>query len=319
MISSFLRGSRSIAAIIALIVVYVVGILTVHGFGGFGTVRSILLLGAFLGIASVGQTFVVLLGGIDLSIPFLMDFGNVVAAQMNGAGHPFGITLLIVLAAAVAIGAISGAISSILDIHPLIVTLGIGYAVQGSILLWTKGFPGGSAPPGLLSFVSIGAHTGPIALPPIAVLWLGVVVAAEWVLQRTVYGRRVYAQGTNPLAARLALVPRVPTWMITFGLSGAFAALAGVFLLGFTGSAFGDVGSPYLFETVAAVVVGGTALIGGQGRYLSTVVGTLLVTEVTLVMDGLGLLSSIEEVVLGAAVVALVGLYGREAHVRERL
>ncbi len=313
------RHQRSLAAGIAVVLIFIAGSILVQGFGSLGSVRSLLLLGAFLGIASVGQTMVVLVGGIDLSIPFLIDFGNVVAAEMTGSGHPFWQVILVILLLAGLVGGLSGFLSARLRIHPLIITLGIGYAVQGAVLLWTSGFPSGSAPQGLPAFVSVSAHTGPLPIPPIIFLWLLVAVAIEFLLQRTVFGRRIYALGSNPEAARLALVPYVSTWVWAFALSAMFAAVAGVLLLGFTGSAFGDVGSPYLFQTVATVVVGGTMLTGGEGGYTGTIVGTLLVTELTMVMTSMGVSSAIEEVILGAVVVLLVMLYGREPHVRERI
>ncbi|MDA8345655.1 MAG: ABC transporter permease [Thermaerobacter sp.] len=313
------RHGRPLAAGIVVVLVFLAGSILVQGFGSLNSVRSLLLLGAFLGIASAGQTIVVLLGGIDLSIPFLIDFGNVVAAEMTGSGHPLWQVLLVILVLAGLVGGLSGFISARLRIHPLIVTLGVGYAVQGAVLLWTKGFPSGAAPQGLPGFVSVSAHIGPLPFPPIILLWALVAVAVEFFLQRTVFGRRIYALGASPEAARLALVPYISTWVWTFALSAMFAAVAGVLLLGFTGSAFGDVGAPYLFQTVATVVVGGTMLTGGEGGYIGTIIGTLLVTELTMVMNGMGVSSSIEEVFLGAIVVLLVMLYGRESHVRERI
>ena len=105
-------------------------------------------------------------------------------------------------------------------------------------------------------------------------------------------------------------------WTLTFALSALFAALAGVLLLGFTGSAYGDVGQPYLFQTIAAVVVGGTALVGGRGSYLGTVAGALVLTEINTLLIGLGLQPSMVQAALGLVIVALVSLYGREPHVR---
>ena len=136
-------------------------------------------------------------------------------------------------------------------------------------------------------------------------------------LTGTVYGRRLYALGSNPRAARLALVDPVRTWTITFALSAGFAALAGILLLGFSGSAYAAVGAPYLFQTVAAVVIGGTVLIGGRGGYLGTVAGALCLIELTTVLVGLGLQPPLVQSTLGVAIVVLVSIYGREPHVRE--
>ncbi len=95
-----------------------------------------------------------------------------------------------------------------------------------------------------------------------------------------------------------------------------FAAITGILLLGFTGSAYGDVGQPYLFQTIAAVVIGGTALVGGRGSYLGTVAGALVLTELNTLLIGLGLQPATVQAALGLVIVGLVSLYGREAHVR---
>jgi ribose transport system permease protein len=104
-------------------------------------------------------------------------------------------------------------------------------------------------------------------------------------------------------------------WTATYALSALFAAIAGVLLLGFTGSAYGDVGQPYLFQTIAAVVIGGTTLVGGRGG-LRTAVGALVLTEINMLLVGFGLSPAMVEATLGMLIVALVSLYGREPHVR---
>jgi ribose transport system permease protein len=99
-------------------------------------------------------------------------------------------------------------------------------------------------------------------------------------------------------------------------LSAWFAALTGVLLLGFTGSAYADVGQPYLFQTIAAVVIGGTSLLGGQGSYLGTVIGAVVLTELNTLLIGAGLQPSLVQAALGAIIILLVSIYGREPHPR---
>lgn len=109
-----------------------------------------------------------------------------------------------------------------------------------------------------------------------------------FVLRRTIYGRKLYALGSNIKAAELALIRPVAIWAITFGLSAMFAALAGILLLGFTGSSSATVGTPYLFQTVSAVVIGGTALIGGRGGFVGTVAGAIMLMELRTFLIGMG-------------------------------
>jgi ribose transport system permease protein len=309
-------GRRVAGAILLAIALHVLGSIVIEGYSSEFTVRSMLVLASLLGVASIGQTLVVLIGGIDLSTPFVIGFANVVAAQLYGDGMNFVLVCVIVGVLALVIGAVNGALSSTLAIHPLIVTLGVGTAIQGAVLLWTAGFPAGSAPETVTKFVSIGGHAGPLPVPWLVPSFLVVIAIISVVLARTPFGRRLYAVGSNPSAAPYALIsPRV-VWTVTYALSALFAAAAGVLLLGFTGSAYGDVGQPYLFQTIAAVVIGGTTLVGGRGGLIGTAAGALVLIEINTLLIGLGLSPAMVEAALGVLIVALASLYGREPHVR---
>jgi ribose transport system permease protein len=310
------KKHRLLGAILIAVLLHLLGTLLIQGYSSPFSMRAMLVLAALLAVASTGQTLVILLGGIDLSIPFVIGFANVVAAQLTGQGLPFWQVAAIVGVLALLIGAANGALSSILKIHPLIVTLGTGTVVQGLVLIWTKGFPSGSAPGFVSSFVSIGGSIGPIPVPGLIPALIVMAVILVLVLARTPYGRKLYAQGGNPTAAPFALISPVAMWIVTFALSAFFAAVAGVLLLGFTGSAYGDVGQPYLFQTIAAVVIGGTSLIGGRGSYVGTLAGAVALTEINTLLIGLGLQPSMVQAALGAIIILLVSLYGRESHLR---
>jgi ribose transport system permease protein len=312
-------NGRIAAAFLVALVLHLIGTALIPGYSAPFAIRAILVLAALLAVASVGQTLTVIIGGIDLSIPFVIGFANVVAAQLYGQGWNFILVCTLVGVLAIAIGGLNGLIARGLNIHPLIVTLGIGMIVQGLVLLWTKGFPSGSAPPAVSAFVSIGGSVGPLPVPwlvPSVAVMTALIVL---VLSRTPYGRRLYALGSNPGAAPLALIDPLKMWMITYAASAFFAAVAGVLLLGFTGSAYGDVGQPYLFQTIAAVVVGGAALVGGRGSYLGTIAGVLVLTEINTLLIGLGFKPAAVQAALGLIIVVLVSLYGRERHVSQTI
>jgi ribose transport system permease protein len=306
----------TLGALAIAILLHAAGTILIDGYSSPFSARAMLVLAALLAVASIGQTLVVIVGGIDLSIPFVIGFANVVAAQLTGDGVNFVPVCLIVSAFALAIGAVNGGLSAWLKIHPLIVTLGIGTMAQGAVLIWTHGFPSGSAPGFVSDFVSIGGAMGPIPLPGLIPAIIVLALAITLLMSRTPYGRRVYALGGNPLAARYALIKPIAMWATTFALSAWFAALAGVLLLGFTGSAYGDVGQPYLFQTLAAVVVGGTSLLGGRGSYWGTLIGAIVLTEINTLLIGVGLQPSMVQAALGAIIIILVSLYGREPHLR---
>lgn len=310
------NARRTLGAIVMAVVLLIAGSAIIEGFGSPFSIRSMLVLATFIAVASIGQTLVVLLGGIDLSIPFVIGFANVVAASLYGDGMAFWLVCSVVVLLSMAIGALNGALSSFLKIHPLIVTLGVGTTVQGIVLMSTGGLPTGSAPDYLTEFVSIGGTIGPLPMPWVVPCFVVVAAGVHIMLARTPFGRRIYALGSNPGAAPLALIDPHRIVIASYALSALFASLAGILLLGFTGSAYGDVGQPYLFQTIAAVVIGGTALVGGRGSLVGTVAGSAVLIELNTFLIGLGLAPSTVQAALGLVILLLVSIYGREAHVR---
>lgn len=319
--STFARSSAfplttSSAVLVAL---FVVGALTLPGFASVASVDSVLILASFLGFATIGETIVVLLGGVDLAIPFVMDMSNVMAPQLTQYGVPFILAAVIALLAGTAVGCFNGYVSQRLRIHPLIITLGVGYAVQAVVEIWTNGIPSGVAPYWLARAVSIGARISGVHIAPVLIVWAVVAALVIFGLRRTSFGRRVYAVGTNREAARLALVSPVSIWTAGFGVSGFFAALAGILLVGSTGGPLATVGDPYLFLAVGAVVVGGTSLLGGRGGYGGTVLGAVLISVLSTILVGLGSSEAIEELLVGAVIIVAVSLFGRGPHIRDRV
>ncbi|WP_422369803.1 ABC transporter permease [Hoeflea sp.] len=302
-----------------VIAIFIVGALGIDGYTSLFSIRALLVLSAFLIIASAGQTMTMLIGGIDLSIPFVVGFANVAVAQLGADGVPFWLAVIIVMLISIALGALNGAISAILKVHPLIITLGTGTALLGAVLLWTRGYPSGSAPDYISNFVSIGASIGPVPVPWLVPATLVLVVLLLLFETQTALGRQVFALGSNPTAAPYVLIKPLRIWMFCFGLSAALAALTGILLLGFSGAAFADAGRPYLFQTVAAAVIGGTALSGGKGGILGTVAGALALTQLNTVLIGFGLDQSAVQAALGALIVLVVALYGRQAHLRNSI
>ncbi|MBX3028869.1 MAG: ABC transporter permease [Chloroflexi bacterium] len=313
-------GRTSIALPIALgIGLFLVGAILIDGFASVRSVRAVLVLAAFVALASVGQTLVVVLGGIDLSIPFLVGVANVVGAKAFEAGLPAPVAIALTIGLTAGIGACNGFVSRRFSVHPLIVTLGIGTASLAAVNWWTAGFPSGSAPDWITGFVSIGATTGPIPVPPIVLLWAVVTAVLVIVERSSVYGRRLFALGANPRAAGFALIRPLRMWVATFAISGAFAGITGVLYLGFTGRASGTVGDPLLFQTIAAVVIGGTSLIGGLGGYARTALGAIVLVLLSTILLGVGVPSSLIQSALGVLIIILVSVYGREPRVQDTI
>lgn len=308
-----------IAAWGCVVVLVVVAGVTINGFYTLTAIRSELVLASLLGIAAAGQTVVVILGGIDLSIPALMTLTAVGVSQLSYDHWGTAAALVVLAILCVIIGALNGLLSQLLRVHPLVVTLGTNFMVSGGLLAWTKGNPKGSPPAFINSAAAASSSMGPIPLPPIVAVWVVVAIVVVVISTRTSVGRRMYAYGASPSAAGFALVRPRRLWMVVFGISGLTAFVAGVMLAGFTGYGDLSVGDPYLFNTVAAVVLGGTSLLGGRGSYVRTVAGTLSLTLAELVLVGNGVGSSMQQVALGVIIVGFLALYGREPRVRDRL
>lgn len=314
-----------ILGLVMLAGLLIVGAATVEGFLSGPNLRSMLLLGAFLGLASVGQTLCALLGGLDLSIPYLIGSANIGTLYMISAGVPAGLAILIVLLLGLGVGILNGLLSLHLQNQALIVTLGVGFATVGATQVLTSagasnaGGTSGVVPEWLANISSLNGETLGMPVPPIVVIWILLAAALVLVMRYTWFGRSTYALGGNRTAARLMLISEPRRWVTVYAMSGLFSAVTGILLLGFTGGAFVRVGDPYLFLTVAAVAVGGTSLLGGRGGYGSTVVGVLVLIALTSLLVGYGLNNNAQQFVLGLLIVPLVGFYARNPHIRQQI
>ncbi len=321
-----IRLSRSVLIGIGLLVVFgIVGYIAVPGFDSFANIRSMLLLAAFLGLASLGQTLCTLLGGIDLSIPFVIGSANIVLASLFNLGVPAPLACLIVLGGALAIGFLNGVLTFRVQGQSLIMSLGVGFAVVGFCQILTSigsAYAGnvlGQVPGWLRNIASIGGSTFGIPLPPVVLIWALISIAVVVIMTRTLFGRSFYAVGGNRQAAARSLISEFRTWVTAYTVSGGMSAVTGMIMLGFSGGGYVGVGDPYLFTTVAAVVIGGTSLLGGWGGYGSTIVGTLVLTVLTSLLVGLNFSYAMQQSVFGLLIAPMVAIYARQASIRDQI
>jgi ribose transport system permease protein len=306
----------------AVVVIYVVTIAIVPGDSGWRSITAILVLASFAGLASAGQTFAALLGGLDLSIPEVIGMANVFICELTGAHHwPFPLAAALLLLVAAGVGAFNGFVSKRFAIHPLLITIGTGAILTGLVrAIGPNGGKATAAPPAWLqAFTSPRQATGFVPLPPVVLLWLLAAILIGFMLTRTSFGRRLYATGSNPRAAALARINTTAVWMGAFALSSVFAAITGIMLAGFADQGAMSLGDPYLFQTIVCVVLGGTTLQGGRGDYWRTCLGTLIFTQFTLLFNGLNVDSTTLQILLGIVMMVVVAAYGREEHVRNRI
>jgi len=308
-----------------LMVIVIAGEILVDGFLSTRNLRSILLLAAFLGLAAIGQTFVALLGALDLSIPYVIGAANILLPSLMVSGWPAWAAMAFVILLGLLAGMLNGLLSYRLQGQALIVSLGFGFAVVGATQIYTSigsefgGTVFAKIPDWLRNLAAFNGQTFGLAIPPVVLIWAGISAVIVWVMANTWFGRGVYAIGGNRVAAARLGISEFKTWVMVHGISGAMAALTGTLLLGFSGGGFVGVGDPYLFMTVAAVVIGGTSLLGGAGGYGATIIGVLVLTVLGALLVGVGLSAAAQQAVIGLLIVPMVAIYARAPHIRNQI
>jgi ribose transport system permease protein len=322
LVSQYWSTAMAAAVFVALVAF---GAATIDGFWSPLNLRSNLVFASFLGIATIGQTLCALIGGLDLSIPFLLGGANVGLVRLMNVGVPSGAAIVIVLALAAGIGAFNGALSHRLRGQSLVLTLGVGNAVLGLVQILVSsggvsGISGGTIEGKLPRWIGrLSSIRGSIGIPPAALLWVALIVLTIILLHRTWFGRYLYALGGNQTAAERVLISSRWSWTLVFATSGVTAALTGILLLGYTGSGYAGVGDPYLFTTIAAVLIGGTSLVGGRGGYGLSVLGVLILTVLQTILSGYSLSQAAQEAILGSLIIPTVALYARGPHPRAQI
>jgi ribose transport system permease protein len=314
-----LQARFPLLQLVLLVGVYIFAATSLH-LSSWQSVRDILTLAALAGLAATGQTMLILMGGFDLSVSnFILSSALVVSVLRDQWGVSYGVAILIAVVVGGFLGALAGQICHRFEIQPLIVTLAIGGIAVGLVQVQTGGTFAGSSPPWLIRLASPQTDTfGVIGLPPLVSIWIVVTIAMTIFLHRTPAGRRVMATGANPRAAEYSLINTRRVWTLAFAFSGIVSVLVGLLVAGSAASVDSTVGDPYLFQSVVAVIVGGT-VFGGPGDYARTVLGALFLTVVNFVLVGEGATPADQNMIYGAAILLAVALYGRERRLRDRI
>jgi ribose transport system permease protein len=308
-----------IAQVVALIVIFIYGAITLPGLSSWTAIRSILVLAALVGLASGGQTLLILIGGFDLGVAgFIVAGALTVTALRANYNLPFWVALLLAMVGAGVMGGVAGYVCHRFAINPLVVTLAMGTLAVGIVAVQNHGLVNGDAPPWLSTLVEPATRTFGLAIPPIIVIWVAVIIVFAIVLHRTKLGRHLFATGANSRAADYALISTRRVWTATFAFSAIASALVGMLIGGFAGTVQSALGDPYLFQSVVSVIVGGT-VFGGPGDYTRTCVGALFLTVLTTVLVGHGASPAVEEIVYGLIILAAIAVYGRQRRLRDRL
>jgi putative xylitol transport system permease protein len=269
-----------------------------------GNLTNVLRQVSINGILAVGMTFVILTGGIDLSIGSLLALAGMVGASLvvGVDAHAPITAVLVAIVVGTSLGACNGILIAWVRLPAFVVTLGMLSAVRGLTLIYSRGMPISNLSPGF-KFLGQGIAWG----VPVPVLLFAATVLAAWIVLRyTIYGRRIYAVGGNIRSARTCGINASGIIFSVYVLMGAMSALAGLILTARTTAALPQAGVAYELDAIAAVVIGGTSLSGGVGSVVLTVVGVLIIGLLNNGLDLLGISSYYQQVIKGLMIVAAV-------------
>lgn len=271
----------TLTALGLFVAILVVGTIVSSGFASASNLRQLVVFASFVGIAAIGQTFIIVAGGLDLSVPWVFAFGGIQLSMLTNDGMPGIAALILVVALGALIGAVNGFGVTWLKVAPIVMTLAVGGLVQAYLLaVGLLKSQGNSAPQIAQSLATSRWGQVPVA----GVIWIVLAIAAAGLLQRSTVGRDIYASGASDVVAYLSGVNVRRTRLLTYVVGGAASAFAGIMLSGYLGSTYVDIGSPYLFSSIAAVVVGGASILGGSGTYWGTFFGALTLTALSAVL-----------------------------------
>jgi ribose transport system permease protein len=297
----------TLASIGLILVVGSIWTLTTQGTLSFLNPLYILLqlqTASFLGVAATGSMIVILLGHIDLSVPWIITTSAMLATAQGGwMALPCGLL----------VGALAGLMNGLgvayLRVPSMIFTLGMNTVLQGLMVVFTGGFAPRSEAPHWMEVLAVGKTA---AIPNSLFVWIVVGIGAVFLLNKTAMGRYIYAVGNQEQAVFLSGV-RTP-WVLVGGFvaSGVCAALTGLLLAGFSHKAYQAMGDGYLMSAIAAVVIGGTNIMGGRGTYLGTVLGTILIVLLQSVLSIMQMPDAGRQIIYGGVIIAMLLVYGRQ-------
>ncbi|TYC66795.1 ABC transporter permease [Stappia sp. BW2] len=263
--------------------------------------------GSFLGICAAGMMMVILLGHIDLSIPWTLTAAAMTATAVGG-----DLAIPTALGVGVCVGLLNGIGVAWLRIPSMIFTLGVDTVLRGLMVAQTGGFaPQDRATPVMLFL----AKERIFGVPAAILVWAAVSIVIATLLTRTGFGRSLYATGAREGAAYLSGIRT--RWVIVgaFVTSGLCAAIAGVLLTGYSAKAYQGMGNAFLLPAIAAVVLGGTHILGGKGRYVGTLVGVILIVLLNSVLSIMQMPEAGRQIIYGAVIIGMLLVYGRNQRV----
>lgn len=285
----------------AFAVLLIISITVVHGFTSEHNIQTTLWNASFLGAVAIGMTFVVISGNyIDLSVVAQIAVAGMLVTRLESTSLVLGIVIAVL--ACLAFAAVNGFAIGVMKVNGVVVTLAVEYIGIGLLNYLTKGaqYNGASA-----SLHSLGVGTaGPV--PYVFFIFLGAAIVAQFLLSRTTVGFALQSVGSNRSAARVGGVRTGRAVAFAFLMSSLGCALAGILLAGFNNNALPTLGQNYDFNSLAAVIIGGTTFLGGRGSVLRTVIGVLFLQVLLDILVLVGLSFEMQQLIEGLVIVVAV-------------
>ena len=313
-----------VAALILAIVLFLLSGFLPNSYGSdvkvaVAQATNILRLAVFLGVIAAGQTLVIISGfeGIDLSAGSVVTLTAILTyVYVSGEDNKVLVALIIALGVGALIGLLNGIGVTFLKISPFVMTLGMSGMVTGAIIVVNHGDVRGKIAPIMTRLIARPISPS-LPIPGAIVIWIIFGVLMWLLLERTTFGKNLFAIGVNRVTAKLSGVNVTWTNLATYSLAGALAGFGGFLVVGNTGVGMIQLGQPFLFPSIAAVAVGGTLLSGGKGSYWGTMAGAIVLTLITSLLTTMQMPDSVRRMVLGATLLILISIYGRQQALRQ--
>jgi ribose transport system permease protein len=313
--------SPPVAALLIALVLFLLSGLLPNGFNDWASAArqglNILRLASFIAVIGAGQTLVIISGseGIDLSAGSMVTVGAMLTyVLINGNNNLILPVLLLVMAAGAFVGLINGLGIMYLKISPFVMTLGMAGVVQGAIILLTKGYYDGEVADIMTQIIARDLVWG---IPGMIFVWAIIGILMTVILERTRFGKQLFAIGVNRITARLSGVRVNRMVILTYIIAGVLASFAGFLLVGYTQNAGPNLGNQYLFPSIIAVAIGGTQMSGGKGSYFGTIAGAIVIQLITSLLTTMQLPQALQQIIFGSLLLAILVLYGREKGLRD--
>jgi len=314
-VRAFVKRSPARMAVMIAILLYAFTVIMVPTALNIGAISTIFMLTLLLSFASAGQTIVLIGGGLDFTVGAVMSTAAIITVTiMNAQDGRFIPALAVVLVFSAAVGIVNGLCTVKIGLPPLIVTLAIANVVSRLQYVFTGGSPLGFAGPAFIRTINARFFT---YIPSLTFYALIIFPLVFYILNRSRFGRQLYLVGNNSEAARLAGIKVNKVKILSYVVSAILAGFTGMLGAGYMQSALPQMFDGYAYNSLIAVIVGGTAFSGGVGSYTGSIAGALVMVVLSNTLTTLNLSQPIRNIVMGGIMVLLLLMYNRKKAVRQ--